>query len=178
MKKALSISAAVVVSVFSIFFVNQLFKWLIAYILLGNNSTVNFNGITILITFSPHNSISILRYIIVIISPLLLSIILTELALFKITKLSNIVLTNMLIIYVLINVGYIIFAIILGMMSVIFKTNFSTDWYIILSSQEFSYNEKLLTIFLSLILLIGYVNIFLIRIKKYITVINFSRKQL
>jgi|GEM_PF-1837219 hypothetical protein len=178
MKKILLISAAVVFSTISIFFFNQLFKWLIAYLLLGNNYTVNFNGITLLISFQTQSSISIIQYVIVIISPLIMSIIFIELAMFGITKLSNTIFKNISIVYVLINIGYIIFAVILGMMSVIFKANFSTDWYTILSSQEFSYNEKLLIIFLSLILLIGYINTVTKRIKKFISVINLYRKQL
>ncbi len=176
MKKLVWIFNAVLLSIISISYINQIVKWLTAYLLLGSSCSVKFNGLTLLIHINQQSSISIERYVLVVISPLLASILFIELVLIIFPKLKNIALKNALIVYLMINIGYLIFSVILPMMSIIFKSNYSGDWFIILSSHQFSYQVKILSMLLILILLIGYINVVTKRIKKFISVFGLPKK--
>lgn len=174
MKKTIWISSAIFISLLSILFLNQLFKALIALLILNAQSEITFSGIIPSVHIFFQSSGSLIKYAFVLISPLLLSIILIELSLWRLAKTLSENIRSGLLIFQVVNIGYIIFSVMLNIFDVILKSTFGSDWNLVLSSKGFSNNEKLIGMLLLLILLLSYINTTTRRIKKCIPSINKS----
>ena len=172
MKKLLVVIAAITISIFSILVINQLVKWTLASVLLDTKSVIEFIGLRLRVIVPVVATISRIKYFLIMFSPLIASILFIELSFLWLSKNSNEHIKSALIIYQLINIGYLIFAVILGVISLLLKSSVSGDWKMMIEYEGLSYNQKLLITFLLMLLLLGYINILTKRVKKFIPIIK------
>lgn len=172
MKKIYSVFIGIIAGLVTVLILDQLFKGLIAYIAAGSGSYLSFSGIKLGVNFIAGNVNSFFLLSAVIISPFVFSLLLIEISLYWLSKTANDHLRSSLIVFQIINIGYLIFAVVLGIFSVLLNTTLSTDWSPLLNHPDLSYNQKLIFMFLVMFILLGYINILTKRIRKSIPVIN------
>ena len=174
MKKLYAVIIGLAAGLISVHLLGQLFKGLIAYLALGNDVTIRFTGIRLAVDFSIGGISNFFLFAVIIVSPFILSMLFIELSLIWLNRVTNDHVRSSIIIFQLINIGYLIFTAIIGILSIILQTAFPTDWSMLLNSSNLSYNQKLIFMFLVLFILLGYINILTKRIRKSIPV--FSKK--
>jgi len=172
LKKSYSIITGMIAGLLAVLFLDQLFKGLLAVLLLNEKVNIYFTGIRLAVNFPIKEVHNFYIYIMLIISPFILSILLVEATLIWHNKITNNFLRTSIIVFQLINVGYLIFTAVLGLFSILFQTTFQTDWSMLLSHGELSYDQKLIFMFFVLFILLGYINILTKRIRKSIPIIT------
>lgn len=172
MKKILVVISSITISVFSILIIHQLAKWAAASILLDTGVVLQISGLSLKVSFPIVTGGIQLKYFFVMLSPLLSSIVFIELSFLLISRTSSEFTRSGVLIFQLINIGYLIFAVILGVISLLLKSTFYGDWNIILENESLSYNQKLLLLFALMLLLLGYINLLTKRVKKFIPTIK------
>lgn len=172
MKKIYSVILGLAAGLITVLILDQLFKGLIAYIEVGSSVHILFRGIRLNVEFPVEEVKNFFILSAITISPFIFSLFLLEITLLFLSKVSSEHVRSALIVFQIINIGYLIFAAVLGILSVILRTASSTDWSLLLSYGDLSYNQKLLFVFLIMFILLGYINILTKRIRKYIPVIN------
>lgn len=174
MKKINSVLIGLIAGLISVLVIDQLFKWFVGYAA-GGNVHLLLRGITLSVELSADKVQNFFLFTFIIISPFIFSLILVEISLVWLGKVTNDHHRSSIIIFQLINVGYLIFAAVMGIISVLLKDNFSTEWSQLLNHGDLSYNQKLIFMFLIMFILLGYINILTKRIRKSIPVINKRR---
>ena len=174
MKKSLAVIAGIFTGLVSVLFINELFKWLVAGCFVYHPELL-FKGIRLSTDFN-FAATSFTALVIIIISPLVLSLSLIELSTLFLKTLEEDFYRIMVIIFILINTGYLIFNIILGIFSLLFRSKFVTDWGKLLEVSGYSYNEKLVFMILVMVLLFAYLNFTTKRMRNFIPVINKSKE--
>ncbi len=172
MKKTYSIITGFIAGLFAVLFLDQLFKGLLASLFLNEKINIYFTGIRLAVNFPIKDIHNFFIYILLIISPFVLSILMVEVTLIWHNRISNNFLRTSILIFQLINVGYLIFTAVLGLFSILFQTTIQTDWSMLLSQGGLSYNQKLIFMFFVLFILLGYINILTKRIRKSIPIIT------
>lgn len=172
MKKIYSVILGLVAGLVTVLVLDQLFKGLIAYIEVGSSVQILFRGIRLNVEFPAENVKSFFIFSAIIISPFVLSLFLIEITLAVLGRLSSDHVRSAVIVFQIINIGYLIFAAVLGILSVALHTASSSEWSLLLDYGGLSYNQKLIFVFLIMFLLLGYINILTKRIRKSIPVIN------
>ena len=172
MKKTKSIITGFIAGLLSVLFLDQLFKGLLANLFLKEKIQIYFIGLHLTVNFPIREIHNFFLYAVLIISPFILSILMVEVTLIWHNKIRNNFLRMAIIIFQLINVGYLIFTAVFGLFSVLLHTTFQTDWSMLLNHGSLSYDQKLLFMFLILFILLGYINILTKRIRKSIPIIG------
>ncbi len=170
MKKPAVIISSLLISFASILFLNQLFKFALTLIL-DVSSKLVFSGISLHVSVIDTAKSGPVVHTLIILSPFIASIILIESAFWLLSKTANNNTKSILIIYLLINAGYLILSVIMGVFSLLFKVPLSGEWTTFFSHGELNYDKKLLYLFMFMLLLLGYINLITKRIKRVIPVI-------
>jgi small-conductance mechanosensitive channel len=76
------------------------------------------------------------------------------------------------IIYILINTGYLIFNILLGIFALILKSTYTNDWGRFLEASGYSYNQKLVFMLFVMVILFAYLNYTTKKMRSFIPVIK------
>jgi hypothetical protein len=172
LKKTYSIIAGLIAGLLSVLFLDQLFKGLLANLFLNEEVKIYFTGLRLTVYFPTSEIHSFFLYAVLIISPFILSILMVEATLIWHNKIPNNYLRMSIIIFQLINIGYLIFTAVIGLFSILLHTTFQTDWSMLLNHGSLSYDQKLLFMFLILFIFLGYINILTKRIRKSIPIIG------
>lgn len=172
MKKTYSIITGLISGLLAVLFLDQLFKGWVANLFLNDKVTIYFKGFGLKVTFPIQEIQSFFLYAVIIISPFILSIVMVEATLILHNKLSNNFWRNAIIVFQLINLGFLIFTATIGLFSILLQTTFQTDWSLLLSHGSLSYDQKLVFMFLILFILLGYLNILTRRIRRSIPYIR------
>ncbi len=80
-------------------------------------------------------------------------------------------------IFMFINIGYLILNILLGILALIFKSTYTNDWGKFLEASGYSYNQKLVVMLFVMVILFAYLNYTTKKTKSIIPVINKSDKK-
>ncbi len=166
MKKIFTVSFGLITGLITVLYLNELFKAVTAIILIKQNVSIAFDGIKLNIIFPLTNSNSFYIYLVVMITPFVANVLFIEASFVWLNKTFNNHLRSSLIVFQLINIGYLIFAAFIGIFSIIINSSISTEWTTLLNQQNLSYNQRLIFMLLVLVLLLGYINILTKRIKK------------
>jgi hypothetical protein len=118
------------------------------------------------------SGLSFSSVLLIIISPLIFSLLVIELSSFILKKLEKEFFRINLILYILINIGYLIFNILLGIFALILRSSYTNDWGRFLDTTGYSYNEKLVFMFFVMVILFAYLNYTTKKMKNFIPVIN------
>ena len=74
----------------------------------------------------------------------------------------------------LVNIGYLIFNILLGIFALVFKSAINNDWGRFLDASGYSYNEKLVFMLFAMVILFAYLNYTTKKMRNFIPVIKNS----
>ena len=170
MNKLYGVSAGLVAGLFSVLFLNELFKWLIASCFV-DHPQLFLSGIHLSMNIN-FSGLSFFRILLIIISPLLFSIIIVEISSLIMKKLEKEFIRLNLLIFMFINIGYLIFNILLGILALILKSTYTNDWGRFLESSGFTYNQKLVFMLFIMVILFAYLNYNAKKMKTFIPVIN------
>lgn len=170
MKKIYAVLPGLVGGLLSVLFLNELFKWLIASCFV-NDIQLFISGIHLSMNINL-SGLSFSSVLLIIISPLIFSLLVIELSSFILKKLEKEFFRINLILYILINIGYLIFNILLGIFALILRSSYTNDWGRFLDTTGYSYNEKLVFMFFVMVILFAYLNYTTKKMKNFIPVIN------
>ncbi len=170
MKKLASVLLGIFGGLISVLYFNQLIKFLFSF-LLSEKTALFFDGILLRVNLIS-SEINFMFFVVLSILPLIASIMVIEVSSIVIKKSSNDLVRTALLIYQLLNTGYLILMIGLGIFQTIIKKGVSLNWMKFLSAGNFSYNQSLLIMFLIMMLLLVYLNFSTKRIKRNIPVIK------
>ncbi len=172
MKKSYALVIGLLSGIVTVLAVDQLIKGLLAYIFIGPGVHIYFSGIRFDVNFPVNVMTNFFLYALIVVSPFLMSLLLIEISLLVLGKISSDFARSSIIVFQLINIGYLIFAAVIGILSILIQTTFQTDWSTLLNHGGLSYNQKLIFMFFVLFLLLVYINILTKRIRRAIPVIR------
>lgn len=172
MKKTTLIIISILAGLLTVLYVNELIKGLAAGLITGGDITFIFKGIILTAAIPVTKGTGFSAYIFLLALPLILSVLYIETSALTLKKNNNLWLRQGLVIFQLVNLGYIIVNIFIGIISVIARGMFSSSWVRLLEYAEFSYTKQLIFMLIILILLLTYINYSTNRMKKYITIVK------
>lgn len=170
MSKTVSILAGIAAGLITVLVLNELIKSLFIVILLNQAIVFNIKGIGLYAQPAAGFSHDFFINLVILTSPLVFIIVLFEISLYYSRKdISNI--RHGLIIFQLILMGYLIFNILLGAVSLLLNSSFKTDWLILLQNSGYTHPQQLLLMLVVLALLFTYLNFSSKRLKRNIPVV-------
>ncbi len=172
MKKKILISISVIAGLASVLILNELVKAGAVYLIYTRDITLIVKGISISTVFGLPESHKLLVDTFIFLLPILSVIIFTELSAVFLGKVYNNNIRTGLIIYQIINIGFLVITILLYALSVIINNFLNTDWLTYILISKYSYGKSLLITFLVILVIFTYINFAANRIKKYITFIK------
>jgi hypothetical protein len=172
MNKPTIIVLGLLAGLLSILFLDELFKFITALIFINDHIYILFKGLKLSITFPLTGNNNFFSIATVLLTPLIGSIIFIETSLIWLAKTASERIRSFLIIFQLVNIGYLIFTIFIIIFSVLLKSPVVNEWQTFLNNGNLSNNQKLIFILMMAIILLSYVNILAKRIKKSIPVIS------
>ena len=172
MKKPAIVAVSLVIGLITVLYINEFVKGIAASLLLGKDIEYLFNGIilTAVIPFTKENNL--LVYWLIFLIPLLLSMIWIELSSLSLKRIVNLNFRTNIIIFELVNIGFIVVNVFVGILSVLLKNSFTSGWTKLFSYGEFTFEKQLIVMMLVLILSLVYVNFTANRLKNYLTIIK------
>lgn len=170
--KSLAVIIGLICGIISVLYLSESLKIIAAHIIINGNVSVIFHGLKLDVILPVGNMNSFFSIASVTVTPFAACVFFIELSFIWLNKTSNDHVRGSLIVFQLINIGYIIFAAFMGIISVIMPISFATDWTRFLNDDSISYNQKLIFMFFVLILLLAYTNVLTKRIRKAIPVTN------
>ncbi len=172
MKKNILIIISIVMGLISVLILNELIKGAAVYLIYTNDISFLFKGISLSTVFTLPVSHNLLFDTIIFLVPILSVIIFIEFSAVLLSKVYNNNIRTGLIIYQVINIGYLVITILLNALSVIIKNFLSTDWLTYIFISKYSNSKTMLVTFLTILIIFTYINFATNRIKKYITFIK------
>jgi hypothetical protein len=171
-KKIIIIFLGILAGLISVFYLNELLEMLTSVLLIKGQTQVVFNGFKICLILPAAAKDSFIAYAAVLIAPLIGSILFIELSLLWLNKTSSDVSRSFIIIFQLINIGYLIITIFAAILSVLLRLSILNDWQQLFNCGKLTYNQGLVFLLLVTIILLSYINVLAKRIKKSIPVIS------
>ena len=172
MKKLYLVILSLMAGLATVLYLNELVKSLVASLVTGGKIELVFNGIILTAVIPFTHSTTAGSYGFLLAVPLILSIIFVEASSVILKKTNNLNLRQGLVIFQLINIGYLVVNVFIGILSVLIKNSFDTAWTRLFEYAGFSYTRELVLMLLILILLFAYINYSANRLRKYITIIK------
>lgn len=170
--KTVAVILGLLFGIVSVMYLSELLKIASAHILINGQVNVSFHGLKLDVILPSGKFNSFFTVAFVTITPFLACIFFIELSFLWLNKTISEHVRGSIIVFQLINIGYIILAAFMGIISIIFPLSIITDWSVFLNDESLSYNQKLIFMFFVLILLLAYINLLTKRIRKSIPVIN------
>ena len=148
-----------------ILFVNTLLQGIAAGLLLDGEVNYLLSGIRLVTDFEivPGQFWSTLS---VIITPVLSSIIFIEIGMFILFKRTTDKMNISFVVFQLINIGYIITIMIIGIVSIVFHNSMVNDFRTLLNHSGYTYNQQLLYMLVAAVLMFSYINFIFKRMSK------------
>ncbi len=172
MKKYLFVALSILAGLITVLYINEFVQGIVASAILQTGVSFSFRGI-ILTAFIPFiGTNSFFTYCFLLLLPLLLSGIFIELSAVSLKKIINLNLRTGVIIFQLINMGYIVVNIFAAILSVLLKNSSESGWSRLFVFSSIAYEKQLIIMFLLLLLSLAYINYSTKRLKNYITIIK------
>lgn len=172
MKKLAIILTSVIITLALVLYFNEWIKGLIASSVLSIQIEYVFNGILLTAIVPLSNDHGFLAYAYIFSVPLLMSFIFIEASAFALKKTINTNIRTGLVIFQLVNIGFILVNVFIGILSVVLKNSFQSDWSRLLEFSEYSYPQQLVFMLFLVLLLFAYINYASNRLRRYITILR------
>jgi hypothetical protein len=169
MKNKSSIVTGLLAGTISLLFLPELFQLLIA-VIINVNVDFSLGYFFPIVSLNAQPGSSIWSFVVTGLSPFLYLIIICETGSLLLRKTYAGYYRYSLIIFLLVNIGYMLFYSFFNSVVVILNLGFSTDWKNILSVVGFKDLKYLIYIFFIIILTAGYLNLVTKRVLKYVNV--------
>ncbi len=171
-KKTIAVALGLIAGIISVMYLSEAIKIIAAHLFINGDVNIKLHGLKLDVILPVGNLNSFFTIAAVTVTPFLACILFIEASFLWLNKASNDHVRGSIIVFQLINIGYIIFASFMGILSVLLPFSFATDWTRFLNDESLSYNQKLIFMFFVLIILLAYINVLTKRIRKSIPVIN------
>ncbi len=176
MKKIINLLAGLFTGLLFVLVINQFLQGAAASVLLNQKVNYFFSGIKLVSSFQiPQDSFA--GGLIVILIPIIVSFLLTEITMVILSKRNDDKTNIPLVIFILINTGYIILYIIITVISILFNNSLQNNFIILLTDSGFTYNQQLIFILAAAVLFFGYLNFVLKRMKRSLPAIIENKKK-
>ncbi len=172
MRKFIFISLSILTGLLTVLYFNELVQGIIASAVLRTNVAFSFKGIVLTAVIPFVGTYSFFTYFFLLLIPLLLSGIFIELSAVSLKKIINLNLRIGVIIFELVNIGFIVVNILIGILSVLLKGSFENGWSRLFEFSGVTFEKQLIVMFLLLLLSLTYINFSANRLKNYITIIK------
>ena len=172
MKKIFLISITILIALVSVLILNELIKAGAVFLIYTHDISFSLKGISLYTVFTLPESHKLIYDTVIYLLPIFSVIIFIEFSALFLSKVYNNNIRTGLIIYQMINIGYLVITILLNALSVILNNFLSTDWSMYVFVSEYSYTKSLLITFLTIFVVFTYINFATNRIKKFITFIK------
>ncbi len=177
MNKTFAVVLGIITGLVSALYLNELIKAAAVLLLLKQNVALTIHGIKLSINLPFDSSWNILGYVTFMILPYLACVMFIEASFLWLKRSHSEHVKSSIIIFQLINIGYLIFEISFGIVIMLLQSSISNDWTLMLNQLELTYYQKLIFMLGASLLLLGYINILTKKIRKYIphTPMNWQR---
>lgn len=172
MKKLAIVLPSVISTLALVLYFNEWIKGLVAASVLSTPIEYVFNGIILYSVIPLTKEHGFLAYAYLFSIPLLLSFIFIEGSAVALKKIINTNLRTGLVIFQLVNIGFILVNIFVGILSVVLKNSFQSGWSRLLEFSEYSYPKQLVFMLFLVLLLFAYINYASNRLRRYITILR------
>ncbi len=170
--KTLAVILGLIGGIVSVMYLSESIKILAAHLFINGEVAIVFHGLKLDVILPVDTINSFFAIAAVTITPFAACILFIETSFLWLNKTSNDHVRGSIIVFQLINIGYIIFAAFMGIISILLPFSFVTDWTRFLNNESLSQNQKLVFMFFVLFILLAYINLLTKRIRKAIPVIN------
>ncbi len=170
--KAIAVLLGLIGGIISVMYLSEAIKIVAAHLFINGDVIIKFHGLKLDVILPAGNLNSFFAIAAVTVTPFAACVFFIEASFLWLNKTSNDHIRGSIIVFQLINIGYIIFASFMGIISILLPFSLETDWTRFLNNESLTYNQKLIFMFLVLIILLAYINVLTKRIRKSIPVIN------
>jgi len=175
MKKTSNIAAGLAAGLLSILLINTLVQGLFISLLFDNSPSFIFEGIRLSAIF-PVNQESFGTTFFIVILPLLTGILFIEISLILFARNTSRKYTVMLVVFMVINAGYLLVYIIPVIISMILNYIPNNNFVRLLKQSALSYNQQLIIVLVAAILIFGYINFIVKRMKRTMPAVIDNKK--
>ena len=172
MKKVGLVLTSIIIGLLTVLYFNTFVKGVIASIITGKESHYYTKGTLLNVDMSFSESTTIFTYAFLLVIPLLVSFVFIELTSVILKKNNNINFRLGLVIFQLVNIGYLVVNIFVAIIAVAFRGLLINGWVRLLDYAKFEYTRQILLMLVILILLFAYINFCANRLKRYITIVK------
>ena len=163
-----SLITGLAAGILSVFYLNELFQGFAAFIAGFERITFEFGMINWYAVFHSEEPFGGLIYVIVYIAPLLFNLLVIEVSNIILKKGGPGLIRNSILLFQLINIGYILLNIFYGALSLLLRTNPMNDWVRLAAALRLEGPGKFVMMLFAIIILISYLNITTKRVGSYI----------
>jgi len=172
LKKIGLVLSSIFVGLLIVLYFNPFVKGVIASLITGKESHYYLKGILLNVDMGFSESTTIFTYAFLLIIPLLVSLVFIEVTSVILKKNNNINFRLGLVIFQLVNIGYLVVNIFIAIIAVAFRGLLINGWVKLLDYANFKYTKQILLMLVILILLFVYINFCANRLKKYMTIVK------
>ncbi|NCS87845.1 MAG: hypothetical protein GW789_03735 [Ignavibacteria bacterium] len=176
MKKFLIISAGMFAGLIVLLFIAPLVHGLMVSLLTNENVSYSFKGIRLTPDYNFLSKYNIILVTLIKVSPVLVSIIAIEISMMLIGYSNEDKVRSGLIVFQLVNIGYLIFIIFLGVLSMILESQIETLWVDWMRYLQVESTQKLLIMFVLLFMVFIYINLTSRRMRNLIPSVKLKSK--
>jgi len=172
MKKNVLIVISIITAFVFILFINEFIKAGAIYLMYTKDISFVINGISLSSVFILPENHNLYKDLIIYLLPVFSVIIFIELSGVLLSKIYNNNIRTGLIVFQIMNIGYLVIMMLINAVSVLVYQFISTDWLTFIEVSKFSTTKGLLITFLLIAVIFTYINFTSNRIRKYITFIK------
>lgn len=177
MKKFLIIGAGILSGLIVILLIAPLIHGLMVSLLTHETVSYTLRGIRLNPDYNFLSEDSIIIVTLIKVSPLLVSIIAIEISMLLISRSNDDKIRSGLIVFLLVNIGYLIFVIFLGVLSMLLESKIETLWIDWMRYLQVEGTQKLLIMFVVLFMVFIYINLTSRRMKNLIPSVKLKSKK-
>lgn len=172
MKKNILVFASVIIALIFVLFINEFIKAGAVYLFYTKDISFTIKGISLSSVFILPETHKLFQDIVIYLLPIFSVIIFIEMSGVLLSKIYNNNIRTGLIVFQIMNIGYLVIMMLIYVISVLVYQFISTDWLTFIEISKFSTTKGLLITFLLIAVIFTYINFASNRIKKYITFIK------
>lgn len=165
MKKIIAVLSGLIFGFAAILILTELFKGAAASIFYNAEAEYSFSGFYLSSILAFPEKLSTWSYIFIYTIPLFASLIFTEAGFIFLSRSKNDHIKNSLLIFIVVNLGFIIVSILIGVLSALIPSLFDNDWKTLFTLTELTKVQQLLLLMFILFLFFTHVNLLAKRLR-------------
>lgn len=172
MKKNILVLISIIMALIFVLFLNELIKAGAVYLFYTKDISFTIKGISLSTVFNLPETHRLFLDALIYLLPLFSVIIFIEFSGVLLGKIYNNNVRTGLIVFQIMNIGFLVIMMLINAVSVLVYQFISTDWLTFIQISKFSNTKGLLITFLLIVVIFTYINFTSTRIRKYVTFIR------